>query len=806
MSYVVFDVETTINSSFKRKANPFDSRNWVVYTGHSIAGAPSVVTRYLHPAANAGWLAKLLSKDIKLLVGFNIKFDILHAIVSDEVNYKAYMKWVAQGGNVWDCQLAEYLLNGMTPDQHMLSLDEAAPRYGGDTKIDEVKALWEAGIDTPDIPEDLLTEYLHGDVSNTNKIFRGQLERARACGQVKSILLNMGSLLFTIEAEKNGMAADKELGLELAKELASRRDELDAKLVDYLPEDLPFEFNWGNRYHLSPLIFGGKVKYRAFEYDLDLDTLNAVRATKGLAPATASTTMVAPTEQTRDFYAYPAIKETHYLLQDGTTIPKDETDQWLNSLDPQLTTALPNFVFVKSGKSAGQPKTVSVSRPNYDKPKGRMVDVHYQFPGFTEPDAEWASSTEGLYSVAGEVIEALGARDIPFLKDLGERAKVNKDLTTYFITTDPKTGEQKGMLTLVQPDGIIHHSINHTSTVTGRFSSSNPNLQNLPKGNKSKVKQVFRSRFPGGKIVQSDFSALEIYIQAILTGDNNLIADLKQGLDMHCRRVAETYSIPYEEALHLCKATNPDGSIMYPEWDSKRTKAKIFSFQRAYGAGAALIAAQTGMTVDEVKALIAAEEVMYPEIEPYYDRLAAQVEASKRGVRKVVPHPNFPAHQVELRTGYHRTPDNKLYAWLEQPAPKFVVEREGRWTGFSTTELKNYEVQGGGAEWAKAAMWLVVRAFYHFENFGGKALLNNQVHDACYADTHPDVGIAPAALLHACMEGASELMETYFGWPLPVHVPSDTTWGDSMADENKIEGLLERAVEYRQFLRDNYIK
>src|SRR5690606_4256827 len=98
---------------------------------------------------------------VKLLVGFNIKFDLLHAL-QDSDNVEAWMDWVAGGGMVWDCQLAEYLLNGMGQKDHMLSLDEVAPRYGGSVKVDEVKALWAAGVNTCDIDRTLLERYLAG--------------------------------------------------------------------------------------------------------------------------------------------------------------------------------------------------------------------------------------------------------------------------------------------------------------------------------------------------------------------------------------------------------------------------------------------------------------------------------------------------------------------------------------------------------------------------------------------------------------------------------------------------------------------
>src|SRR5574337_333605 len=201
-----------------------------------------------------------------------------------------------------------------------------------------------------------------------------------------------------------------------------------------------------------------------------------------------------------------------------------------------------------------------------------------------------AGAVPGVYSTSADVIEELGVRDIPFLKYLARSTSLAKDLGTYYITTDDK-GNEKGMLTLVQPDSIIHHMLNMTSTVTARLSSSNPNLQNLSKGNKSDVKLLFTSRFGAdGSIVQSDFSSLEVYIQAILSGAKNLIADLRAGKDMHCVRLAAKEGMSYEEVYHLCKGKDVDPALQQA-WDYKRTGTKEFSFQRAYGAGLEAIAA-----------------------------------------------------------------------------------------------------------------------------------------------------------------------------------------------------------------------
>ncbi len=783
MTYAVWDVETSTKASYKRKANPFDPDNYIVASGYKLADG-KVEGLYFGRLGKKpfDWFTRLLTG--KLLVGFNIKFDLLHALREPQ-NLEAWMQWVAEGGNVWDCQLAEYLLRGMPQESHMMSLDEVAPLYGGNVKFDEVKALWAAGVDTADINPDILMRYLcgseteHGDIGNTEVIFKGQLAKAREVGQVKSILLNMGSLICTTEMERNGMAVSLSLGLTIAEQLKTHLQELEASLNHYLPEGLPFEFNWSSSVQQSALIFGGAVKY----------------------------TYKAPVLDESGAPCYTMTDEEHWVLEDGGTISKVAYHDLMQTADP-LT--IPIIATFKGGKNAGEKKTKKVKVPNVAAgPKTKNTEAYFRFPGFTAPSKKWESSSPGVYSVAAEVMEELANRDVPFLKVLTEVSKLRKDLGTYYITTDAK-GVQKGMLTLVQPDGIIHHGLNHTSTVTARFSSSNPNLQNLPKEGKSVVKTLFVSRFgEQGAICQSDFSALEVYVQAILTKCKQLIEDLQAGLDMHCVRVAQKEGKDYQEVFNLCKGyTDANGTWVdaVPEWDKKRTKAKKFSFQRAYGAGAQKISDSTGMPKEEVEALIAAEDERYPEISKYYDNVTAAIEQSRVPTARFAPHPDFPGQICQFGRGWFRTPDNKLYCYQESATPEFVAKR-GKLVGFSPTEVKNYVVQGEGGEWAKAAMWLAVRAFYARKNYNGLALLVNQVHDALYGDFHESVKIEAAALLHACMEGASDFMEWWFGWEIPVPVPSDTVLGANMMAEEKITDpqFKELAAKYRTELRTQYM-
>lgn len=804
--YGTFDIETTVHTRFKRKASPFAKENWVVTMGFKKKGE-SVVTehRFGSTRPKPGWLKPVL-EGIKLLGGFNIKFDLLHAL-QDPENLEAWMAWVADGGNVWDCQLAEYLLCGLGQRDQMLSLDEVAPRYGGNVKVDEVKLLWAAGVMTEDIEPSLLTRYLCGgfdeydvwqlgDVENTEKIMLAQIARAREAGQLNSLLLNMGSLLCSIEMERNGMYVDMALGMKLADELRITVGNLQAGIKEYMPKDMPFEFNWNSRFHKSALIFGGSVKYRAMEYDVDPTWADGAGWNGGFTLLKADYDALEEADRPSRLYAQMDV-DGCYLAATGEAVPL-------------VQARAENLAVMRygSGKNAGEVKTKKLKVDNPDKPKGRMVDVVYTFPGFTTPKKSWESADPGFYSTASEVIEELGVRNIPFLKAFAELQKVAKDLSTYFIVTDEETGESKGMLSLVDSFGIIHQKINHTSTITARFSEQDPNLQNIPKGNKSQVKTVFVSRFgPDGKIIQSDFSSLEIYVQAILTKCKQLIADLKAGIDLHCKRLAVKENRDYAEVLKLCKGYINEAGEKVPKddkWDYMRTGAKVFSFQRAYGAGAQKISDSTGIPIEDVKALIEAESKIFPEIDAYFDARAVEIKANRKPSGIVVPHPFVPGVMCNLGRSTVRTPDGKLYSYMESPSPEYLVKR-GTYASFSPTEIKNYEVQGEGGEWAKAAMWLAVRYFYKHRNWGGFALLVNQVHDAIYADARADVAQVSAIALHACMEGASDFMEWFFGWKLPLPVPSDTTWGASMMDDDPVPGI-DQAKAIRTELRNLYMK
>lgn len=800
---IALDIETTIQSYMRRKASPFHADNWIVAVGYESIGThePDQLTGYYYGegrGAATGTLAALLeTHQPKVITGFNIKFDMQWLIRTAE-DYEAYQDWIAEGGELWDSQLVEYLLDGMIEESHMLSLDEVAVRYGGEVKIDEVKAYWAKGVSTELIPEQLLMDYLvgrkledgtvrPGDIQNTMMIYQGQVKEVAKRGNLGSMRLNNGALVAVVEMERNGLYVDMEVA---EAEMVRLHDEIikgEAALAEFYPADLPTPLNWNSVRHKSAMFFGGRIPYTEKVPVIDLAT----------------------GKQT-----YAQMEETHYLTQDGKTIEVDTWNAWAEGhAAGEISKLPPPLVTNKGGKMAGQPKTKKVKVDDFTRPKFRNEEFHFSLPGYIKPKPHWKSKAyDGVYSTSKEVIEELEDEDVPFIQAFVNLTKLKKDLSTYYRVDELDEegeiieGKSKGMLTLVQPDGIVHHTINQTSTVTGRFSHKDPNSGNLPREGTSNVKKMFTSRFADGSVISSDFRSLEVYCQAILTGDKQLIADLKADIDMHCMRLAGVEGLPYEEVLVKAKGDRKKGIASLLEWERKRTDIKTYSFQRAYGAGAAAIAKKVKKTKEVVETWIEADDARYSGIPKFNEKLASTVAKSGKPSKVIVQHPTarIPLH---LNRGHFDTFDGKRYSWLESAAPDFMVKK-GVYQSFKPTELKNYPVQGLGAEWMKAAMWLAVRTFYKYRNFDGQARLINTVHDALYGDAAKSAARKAGVVIHASMLAASDLIEFLFGKEIEVPVPSETTQGISQFEQADFDNnaLFEQQAErVRTWMRESYM-
>jgi DNA polymerase I-like protein with 3'-5' exonuclease and polymerase domains len=708
MAYAVFDIETSIYESFGRKANPFDSRNYIVSVGIKYQNGKSVKTHLSdgNVLPKGDWLA-----GVDCIVGINLKFDLLY--LWDNPVVKAFFK---RGGRIYDCQYAEYLVTAQ--QSKWASMDGMSAKYGGTQKIDKIKEYWKDGVQTIEIPKHELLEYLQYDLDNTEIIFKAIVKKAKQQDMVNTIRAHMDGLCATIEMEYNGLKIDWDAARKNQKVLEDKLVEINNQLNTFIPKDLPegLEFNFGSGEHLSALLFGGSLKYKVREPVVD---------ELGIPQYAMKTTKV------------PA-KDPHG-----------------------------NVVTYKTGKKAGEVKYRNVKSIDYTRPKTKLVEREHRIKGMSRPRKEWALAKDGVYKTDNKVIETLADKGNKLAKILLEYKKYDKDLGTYY----ERGGN--GMLTLVQDGDIIHHSLNNVQTETGRLSSSKPNMQNLPRGNTSDVREMFISRFDGGLMAEIDYSQLEVVVQAFLTRDPQLIDHVNEGVDFHCVRLAAKLGEDYQDVVNKAKGKN--GFEKDPWYDLQRTLAKGFSFQRAYGAGKKAIAASTGMSEDEVQLLIDAEDALYPRVNAYNRWVANEVKKNKcktdlRSLEGAVRH-----------YGWHTSPTGKRYGFTEYDAPDFL-KRDGTLTSFKPTEMKNYSVQGAAGEIVLTVLGKLWRHFVANENYCGKALLVNTVHDCVWFDMDRDVAETVVSDATRIMTSVPEFYEEIFGIDMPVQFRVDAEVGPNMKD------------------------
>lgn len=775
MNVFTFDLETENHRYLKQLATPFDPKNYVVQIGWSINGGERF-EKYYTEWHRDNILPSLDGIDV--INGFNVKFDLKW--VWNDPELKAFLK---RGGRIYCGQLTEYLLNGMEPESHMCSMNDIAEKYGGGCKVDAVKEMWEDGYLTSQIPRDLLTSYLIGnrdegivgDVHNTWLIMIGQMNRAVTNHPPEFLtMLNhrFDSLLATTEMEMNGMCIDEVIAERNRLELVEKVDEALETLNSFIPETPDeFTFNWGSGNHKSALIFGGTVSYKKF----------------------------VPHRDANNQLIYPQMDQDWPLFISGTTevhlppeqcikagdlyvveIAEGAAGSWVHKGKSYLSQAV-----FKGGKRKGEGKFKKFKVPNTNaKPKGKIKDLPLTFEGYVKPKPAWLGKKtdfygEPVWSVSGDVIEELITERMPFTEALQEHTAKAKDLSTYYWVEDGKkknpdgTPVKKGMLTLVDTDGIIHHSLLHVSTVTARMSSRDPNMQNIPRGDTSDVKKMFVSRFKGGKLAEIDYSQLEVVIQGVLTRDKQLMDDLNNRVDFHCKRLAMKLGEEYDDVKHKAKV------LEIPEYVDGRTGAKRISFQKAYGAGVPAMAASLGMHKDDVQAIVDADALLYPAINTFDKMLEDAIIKNASVTDNKLFVNNVPFTQ---RESYWDSPTGTRYSWRQEVTPEWM-HKHGKYVGFKPTERKNYPFQGFGGEVMQTMLGKVWRHFVSNDNYGGRALLINTVHDCILVDAEGDVAETAARDVQRIMETVPEVFNAAFPkLRVEVPFPAEAEIGDDLFD------------------------
>lgn len=251
MCGLILDVETTISN----KGNPFDETNKLCYVG-LLDTSHNLFSIEYNDQPYKKHLEEIQSRidDAEVLVGFNLKFD-LHWLRKYGINF--------MDKRLWDCQLVHFILTGQ--QYPYPSLNSVAAYYNLGSKLDVVATeYWANKIDTPNIPADILEEYLLGDLQLTQKVYEKQQEEFALCTKPMQRLISLHNqdLMVLQEMEYNGLIFDETKSTELGKELQTQITLLNKSLSEY---HKLVEFNPSSNEHLSVLMYGGTIKVKRRE-------------------------------------------------------------------------------------------------------------------------------------------------------------------------------------------------------------------------------------------------------------------------------------------------------------------------------------------------------------------------------------------------------------------------------------------------------------------------------------------------------------------------------------------------------------
>lgn len=323
----------------------------------------------------------------------------------------------------------------------------------------------------------------------------------------------------------------------------------------------------------------------------------------------------------------------------------------------------------------------------------------------------------GYYSTRAAVLERL--RDEHPMVDLVlQHRELSKLKSTYV----------DAFADLVNPEtGRVHTSYNQIGTVTGRLSSSNPNLQNIPIRTEEgrRVRRAFVAE-EGWVLVGADYSQVELRVMAHVSGDLGLIGAFERGEDIHATTAAAVFGVPLLEV----------------SYDMRRI-AKAVNFGLIYGQSAYGLANQIGVTPSEAEVFIKRYFERFPAVRTYMDRV--REEAVSQGYVETLMNRRryFPELQPEARTSHNR----------RQAALRMAI---------------NAPIQGAAADIIKLAM---LRLYHRLKEAEVQARMILQVHDELVVEAPRNEVDTVVSLICDAMEGAFELRV-----PLKVDVEVGENW------------------------------
>ena len=295
-------------------------------------------------------------------------------------------------------------------------------------------------------------------------------------------------------------------------------------------------------------------------------------------------------------------------------------------------------------------------------------------------DAKAKKTKTGQYATGEEVLQKLAGRH-PIINAILEYRSYTKLKSTYL----------DALPALINPkDGLIHTSFNQAVTATGRLSSNNPNLQNIPvrTANGREIRRAFVPRSPEYTLMAADYSQIELRIIAHLSGDPAMIADFNLGHDIHAATAAKVFHVPLDQVTK-----------------EQRSRAKAVNFGIIYGMSAFGLAERMEISRGEAADIIKKYFEEYAGIKEYMNRSIAL--AKERGY----------AETILGRRRYLRD----------------INAANGTVRSFAERNAINAPIQGSSADMIKIAMIGIQQELTH-RHMQSKMIL--QVHDELVFDAH----------------------------------------------------------------------
>ena len=319
----------------------------------------------------------------------------------------------------------------------------------------------------------------------------------------------------------------------------------------------------------------------------------------------------------------------------------------------------------------------------------------------------------GQYVTSEEVLQQLRTKH-PIVADILDYRGLKKLLGTY-VDALPK---------LINPrTGHIHTSFNQAVTATGRLSSSDPNLQNIPvRGEDGKeIRKCFIPE-PGCQFFSADYSQIELRVMAHLSGDEHMIRVFTEGHDLHAATASTIYKKPIEEVTR-----------------DERTKSKRANFGIIYGITVFGLAERLDISREEARQLIDGFFETFPQVHDYMEM--SKQRAREQGYAETIFHrrrylPDINSHNATVR-------------------------------GFAERNAINAPIQGSAADIIKVAM---IRIYQRMKAEGLKSKLLLQVHDELNFSVVPEEHDRVETLV---------LEEMQRAYPLRVPLVADCGWGDN---------------------------